>query len=148
MGNFMRIKLTTILLILGLSFLKTFGQSSIDKLRNDFTIDSLGCLGLRFSHIDTTKKILDTLTRKSITKIEIKNIDIYNKSVDTLVKLLGNANDTYRRDHSTKVGKYYMISTNQYFWYYLTNCGKDRHGKILVICAFNNLITKIDIIEK
>jgi hypothetical protein len=118
------------------------------KLKEDFVRDSLGCLGLRSTYIDTTSKILDPTTNKVNTQVLIAGMDLTKQKADTLETLLGKENQFAHRSESRRYGKYISTFQIDHYWYYLDTCGKDKKGGILVATVFNGFIDEIIIIEK
>ena len=119
-----------------------YGQNSInkEKLKNDFITDSLGCLGLRFSYLDATRKYIDPDTKKKRKKVLISNIDFRGFPADTLKSILGKENISSWRGDALSNGKGFVSVIH--YWYYLT-CDKK---KTLHFLSFNGIVDIIEII--
>jgi hypothetical protein len=143
-------KTMVFLTIIILGVLTTTGQNIADKnnLRNDFILDSLGCLGKRLAYIDSTTIIQGSLTNKNRKRILIAGIDLINQKADTLEILLGKSNEFAHRSEATRNGESYSIIEIDHDWYYLTTCGKNKKGEILVITTFCGIIKDISIINQ
>lgn len=143
----MTIKAIIILAIIGLHSCASSGQNSIDKakIKNDFVTDSLGCIGLRLSYIDATKKTLDPKTKKQKIKILIGEINFIGQTRDSIINFIGKPNKSNVRSEHVKQGNQSLFFEIEHLWYDLS-CGKTR--KILTIQILNEKIEDVTIIEK
>lgn len=143
----MSIKAIMMLAILGLHSCSSSGQSKIDKekIKNDFSTDSLGCLGLRLSYIDANNKILDPETKKQKTQILIGGINLKGQTRDSIVSLIGKPNKSSVRSEHVKQGNQSLFFEIENLWYEIS-CGKTQ--KTLTIQILNNKIEEIRVTEK
>ncbi len=143
----MTIKAIILLAIIGLHSCASSGQNSIDKakIKNDFLADSLGCLGIRLSYIDASKKYIDSETKKQKNKILIGEINFIGQTRDSIISFIGKPNKSNVRSEHIKQGNQSLFFEIENLWYDLS-C--DKKKKTLTIQILNEKIEAIKITEK